>query len=311
MKQKIALVLSGGGARGIAHIGAIEELEKRGFKISSISGTSMGAVVGGVYASGRLQAYKNWLYTLDKMKLFSLIDFSFSTEGLVKGDKLLTKMKDFITDENIESLSLPYAAVAADIINKREVVFTKGNVFDAIRASIAIPTVFTPVKTEHGLLVDGGVINNIPIEYVKRKTNDLLVVVNVNADIPYEKPEVTKKEVVTEQSVYQKRMKEFYSHLQKLNPLSSEEKLGYFNLINKTISLMMFHIAKVSLEKNPPDILIEVSADCCGAFDFYRAEEMVQTGRTATIKSIEAWEQKNQLASISPSSHLVTTSKAV
>jgi NTE family protein len=166
MKQKVSLVLSGGGARGIAHIGVIEELEKQGFEIASISGTSMGAVVGGVYALGKMEEYKNWLYTLDKIKIFSLIDFSFSTQGLVKGDKLLNTVKAFIPDANIEDLSIPYAAIAADIINKKEVVFTKGSLFDAIRASMAIPTVFTPVKTEHGLLIDGGIINNMPINHV-------------------------------------------------------------------------------------------------------------------------------------------------
>jgi len=291
MKQKAALVLSGGGARGIAHIGVIEELEKNGFEISSIAGTSMGAVVGGVYASGKLEAYKDWLYTLDKMKLFNLLDFSFTTEGLVKGDKLFHKMKEFISDQNIEDFGIPYAAVAADIINKKEVIFTEGNVFNAIRASVAIPTVLTPVKTADGLLVDGGVINNIPIEYITRTPGDILIAVNVNADIPYIKPVIQKTEIVAEQSVYQKRLKDFYHHLQKLNPLSNEEKIGYFNLINKTISLMMFHIAKVSIEQHPPDILIEVSADCCGAFDFYRAEEMVETGRAAAIQSLGEYEE--------------------
>lgn len=291
MKQKVALVLSGGGARGIAHIGVIEELEKNGFQISSIAGTSMGAVVGGVYASGKLEAYKDWLYTLDKMKLFNLLDFSFTTEGLVKGDKLFHKMKEFISDQNIEDFGMPYAAVAADIINKKEVIFTEGNVFNAIRASVAIPTVLTPVKTADGLLVDGGVINNIPIEYITRTPGDILIAVNVNADIPYIKPVIQKTEIVAEQSVYQKRLKDFYHHLQKLNPLSNEEKIGYFNLINKTISLMMFHIAKVSIEQHPPDILIEVSADCCGAFDFYRAEEMVETGRAAAIQSLEKYNE--------------------
>ncbi len=291
MKQKVALVLSGGGARGIAHIGVIEELEKNGFEISSIAGTSMGAVVGGVYASGKLEAYKDWLYTLDKMKLFNLLDFSFTTEGLVKGDKLFHKMKEFISDQDIEDFNIPFAAVAADIINKKEVIFTEGNVFNAIRASVAIPTVLTPVKTADGLLVDGGVINNIPIEYITRTPGDILIAVNVNADIPYIKPVIQKTEIVAEQSVYQKRLKDFYHHLQRLNPLSNEEKIGYFNLINKTISLMMFHIAKVSIEQHPPDILIEVSADCCGAFDFYRAEEMVETGRSAAIQSLEKYNE--------------------
>lgn len=146
MKQKAALVLSGGGARGISHIGVIEELEKQGFEISSVSGASMGALVGGVHASGKLVELKNWLYDLDKMKVFSLVDFTLSAQGLVKGDRVLNKMKEFVADVNIEDLRIPYAAVAADIVNAKEVVFTNGSIYEAIRASIAIPTVLTPVK---------------------------------------------------------------------------------------------------------------------------------------------------------------------
>ncbi|PKP17606.1 MAG: hypothetical protein CVU06_12975, partial [Bacteroidetes bacterium HGW-Bacteroidetes-22] len=236
MKKKVSLVLSGGGARGIAHIGVIEELEKEGFDIFSVSGTSMGALIGGVYALGKMEACKNWLFTLDKIKVFNLVDFTLSTQGLVKGDKVLNKMKYFIPDANIEDLPIFYTAVAADIINKEEVAFTRGSVFEAIRASMAIPTVFTPVKTETGLLVDGGVLNNIPVNHALRRPDDLLVVVNVNADIPVERPKSSKRELEEKHSVYQKKIREFYGQLQKINPLSSPgESIGYFNLITKTL----------------------------------------------------------------------------
>ena len=175
MKKNVALVLSGGGARGIAHIGVIEELEKQGFDIKSISGTSMGALVGGVYAVGKMQEYKNWICTLDKFDVFKLVDFTFSTQGLVKGDRVINKMKEFIPDINIEDLKIYYAATATDISRKEEVVFTKGSLYEAVRASISIPTVFTPVKTENSLLVDGGVINNVPINHVKRTKDDIII----------------------------------------------------------------------------------------------------------------------------------------
>jgi NTE family protein len=289
MKQKAALVLSGGGARGIAHIGVIEELVKKGFEITSVSGTSMGAVVGGVYALGKMEEYKKWLYSLDKIKLFSLVDFSFTTQGLVKGDKLLNTIKTFIPDANIEDLSIPYVAIAADIINKKEVVFTKGSIFDAIRASMAIPTVFTPVKTTDGLLVDGGIINNMPINHVKRTPNDILIAVNVNADIPVDKPVIEKIETVAEQSIYQKKIKDFYNQLHILSPSNGEEKLGYFNLINKALSLMAYQMTQMSLEKYSPDIIVNISRHSCGTFDFYKAEELVEIGRHAAVKSIAAY----------------------
>jgi NTE family protein len=292
MKQKVALVLSGGGARGIAHIGAIEALEEQGFEITSVAGTSMGALVGGVYVLGKMHVYKEWLCTLDKMKVFSLVDFTLSGQGIVKGDKLIHKMRELIDDADIEDLVISYAAVAADIMNKREVVLKKGSVIDAIRASIAIPTVFTPVKTEDGLLVDGGVINNLPIDHVRRNPGDILVVVNVNAPIPCDAPIIPKHEVVAKESIYQEKIGEFYSHLQKLNPLSHEEKFGYFNVINKTISMMTYHTTQLALAKYTPDILINVSHDSCGTYDFYKAGEMVEMGRHVTVKCIETYQNK-------------------
>lgn len=292
MKQKVSLVLSGGGARGIAHIGVIEEIEKQGFEIFSVAGTSMGAMVGGIYALGKMEAFKNWLYTLDKLKVFSLVDFSFSIQGLVKGDKVFNKMKAFISDVNIEELDIFYTAVAADIINKEEVVFTKGSIFEAIRASISIPTILTPVKTENGLLVDGGVINNIPINHAQRTPGDILIVVNVNADVPVDKPTISKKESKIKQSIYQKKIKDFYLHLQKTHPVSKTEKLGYFELMNKTIGLMSYHNTQMILEKYTPDILINISRDSCNTYDFYKAEELVEIGRHAAIKNLKEFYAK-------------------
>jgi len=290
--KKVSLVLSGGGARGIAHIGAIEELEKQGFEIKSIAGTSMGAVVGGIYAVGKMQEFKNWLYTLDKIDVFKLIDFTLSSQGLIKGDRVFKRMKEFIPDMNIEELKIHYAATATDIINSKEVVFTKGSIYEAIRASIAIPTVITPVKKDNTLLVDGGVMNSIPIHHVKRSSGDIFIVVYVNADIPVYKPSISKREKEKQQSTYLKKIKQFQDQLHIIHPKSKTEQLGYFDLMNKSISLMTQHISKLSLEKFPPDILIEVSHMACGIFDFYKAEELVEIGSHAASKSIAEYCQK-------------------
>jgi len=282
----------GGGARGIAHIGAIEELEKHGFKIKSIAGTSMGALVGGIYAVGKLQAYKNWMYTLDKIDVFKLVDFTLSSQGLIKGDRVFKKMKEFIPDMNIEELDIHYAATATDIINKEEVVFTKGSIYKAIRASTAIPSVITPVKRDNALFVDGGVMNNVPINHVKRTKGDILAVVYVNAQIPVDKPFISKKEKDKKQSIYLKKIKQFQDQLHLIHPKTEHEKLGYFDLINKSISLLTDHISRMSIEKYPPDILIEVSHDVCGTYDFYKAEELVEIGRYATVKGINEYYNK-------------------
>ena len=295
MKPLVTLVLSGGGARGIAHIGVIEELERRGYEIASVTGSSMGALVGGVYAEGAMDAFKDWMVTLDKRKVFSLVDFTLSRSGLVKGDKVFNKMKDFIPDTPIEDLRIPYAAVAVDLINNGEVVFREGSLFDAIRASVSIPTVLTPIKTTDGLLVDGGVLNNIPISHAPRVPGDLLVVVNVNARIPVQRPDISKEEEEKKKRAYRKKIEEFQSHLRKIRPntpvekntQSHDEKMSFFNLIDKTISVMTYHMAQMSLNSFSPDVLIEVSRNSCGTYDFFKAGEMVEMGKAATIKALE------------------------
>ena len=298
MKPRITLVLSGGGARGIAHIGVIEELERRGYEIASVAGTSMGALVGGVYADDAMAPFKEWMLSLDRRKVFSLVDFNLGRLGMVKGDKVFNKMKDFIPDTLIENLRIPYVAVAVDLINKKEVVFREGSLFDAIRASVSIPTVLTPVKTADGLLVDGGVLNNIPVNHAKRVPGDLLVVVNVNASIPLIRPVISPEEHEKQKHAYQKKIEEFQLHLQKILSIgpsekqahNHEEKMSYFNLIDKTVGLMTDRLAQMLLKDYNPDLLIEVSHDACGTFDFYKADEMVTYGRAAAVKALNKLE---------------------
>jgi len=187
MKPTVALVLGSGGARGIAHIGVIRELINEGYEISSISGTSMGALVGGVYAAGKLDEYETWLCSLSKMDVFNLVDFTLSTQGIIKADRVLKEMQKFIPDQKIEDLPIKYAAVTTDLKNKKEVVITQGSLYDAIRASISIPMVITPIQKVDTLFVDGGVLNPVPVNRVFRQENDMLVAVNLNANIPYHK----------------------------------------------------------------------------------------------------------------------------
>ena len=276
----------------MAHIGVIEELEKRGFEIVSVTGTSMGAVVGAVYAMGKLKEFKEWLYSLDKLKVFRLMDFTLSKQGLLKGDKVLNRMKEFVEDRNIEDLKIPYAAVAVDLLNKREVVFREGRVYDAIRASIAIPGVLTPVKTKDGLLVDGGVMDNIPVKHVKKIGDELLVAVDVNGESSSKRVPETMEEKEDHQYFLQRQLNGLYEYLGIKSESKSEEKLGYVDLINKTIILMTHHMARLSLEKHAPDILIEVSGESCGTFDFYKAEMMVERGSKVAAKVLQELQEE-------------------
>ena len=287
MKQKVALVLGSGGARGTAHIGVIRELIKEGYEISSISGTSMGALVGGIYATGKLDEYESWLCSLSKMDVFNLVDFTLSTKGIIKADKVLKEIQKFIPDRNIEDLPIKFAAVATDLNHKKEVVITEGSLFEAIRASISIPMVITPLLKNDTLFVDGGVLNPIPVNRVVRQEDDILIAVNVNAQIPYKKPIV---EANHNWGYFEKltngKLSGFQKKLSKLFPESKNENIGYFDLIGETSSLMLTQISKLTLEMNSPDILIEVSRESCGAFDFYKAVELIELGREATIKSM-------------------------
>lgn len=297
MSKRISLVLSGGGARGLAHIGVIEELVNQGYEIHSVAGTSMGALVGGLFAMGELDKYKKWMIGLDKMKVFSLVDFTLSAHGLVKGDKVLQKMQEFIPDQKIEKFPIHFTALATDIKRREEVVFTKGSFYEAVRASIAIPNVLKPVKKKNQLLVDGGLLNNLPLAYAQREEGDTLVAVDVGANVPVIKPKISKEESKEQESAYQKKIKEFYQHLQKWFPNTNdedekekEEKLGYFDLMSSSINLMMEQQTKLQIENHPPDVLIQISRDSCGTYDFYRAQEMIEIGKLAFR---EQWKDKD------------------
>ena len=178
--KRVALALSSGGPRGFAYIGAIEELLSRGYEITSIAGTSAGALVGGIYAARGLDAFKEWLYGLDQLKVMSLMDVSLSRNYLVKGDKVIAAIKERVPDVNIQDLPVPFTAVASDLHTGEEILFREGPLFDAIRASISIPSMFRPVKWKGRTLVDGGLVNTFPLNRVARTGDDILVGFNVN-----------------------------------------------------------------------------------------------------------------------------------
>jgi NTE family protein len=177
----VSLVLGSGGARGYAHIGAIEELVAQGFDIRSVAGSSMGALVGGVYAAGKLDAYRDWVKPLQRFDVLRLLDLTFSGGGLIKGDRIIDKLRELIGEIRIEDLPISYTAVAVDLLAQREVWFSRGSLFDAIRASIAIPTVLRPHHYEGRTLVDGGLLNPVPITPTLRDLTDCTIAVDINA----------------------------------------------------------------------------------------------------------------------------------
>ncbi|MNZ41010.1 NTE family protein RssA [compost metagenome] len=180
MAKQVALVLGSGGARGYAHIGVIEEIERRGYQITCIAGCSMGSVIGGLYAAGKLREYRDWVESLDYLDVLRLLDVSFRL-GAIRGERVFGKIYEILGDINIEDLPITYTAVATDLINQQEIWFQEGSLHQAMRASAAIPSLFTPVVQGNRMLVDGGLLNPLPIVPVVSSHADLIIAVNLNA----------------------------------------------------------------------------------------------------------------------------------
>lgn len=287
----IALVLSSGGARGVAHSAVIEELLKDGHRITSIAGSSTGAVIGGFYAAGTLRGYTEWLKELDYWDVFNLLDFSISSKGFIKGEKVFKKVGPYIPEVNIEDLPIPFVAVASDIIKKEVVLYDKGNLKDALRATIAIPTILHPIKKGDSIIVDGGVVDPIPVDRVKRHPGDKLVVVDLNANIPFEKPEMKEME-----KTFINNLLNRYRKWRKTNN-KKETDLGIFEMMNQSFDLTQETLSKLLLEKYKPDLLVKVSRKVCGTMDFHKTPEILAVGREAYRKAVSEyplWDSGNK-----------------
>ena len=287
--QKVSLVLGSGGARGYAHIGVIEELEKNGYKIESISGSSMGALIGGLYACGKLQEYKEWVLGLDFIEIAKLLDFSFLTSGMMKGDKVFNKIQEMVGEVNIEDLPIKYTAVATDLVKKKEVWIQKGDLLGAIRASIAIPTIFTPKKIDNRYLIDGGVLNPLPIAPTISDNTDITIAVNLNANnakkytIKIPKKEL-EKENKLKKNIFElkQKAKSFFEK----EPKSEFDEMNMFAIIGKTIDIMQNSVLECKMAGYAPDIMINIANDTCDFYEFNRAYEMIELGKIATQEKL-------------------------
>jgi len=291
MSQSVSLVLSSGGARGYAHIGVIQALEAHSFKISAITGCSMGAVVGGVYAAGGLQKFIEWATNLERTDVFKLYDFVFSSQGLIKGERVFKSMESYIADQKIEDLPIPFKALATDLNSQKEIIFSNGSLYKALRASSAIPAVVKPAEFGDLELLDGGILSPLPIKFATKNPGDIIVAVDVNAKIPYDHSKKTKNEIAED--------KQFNSHLEKLASKwfkkenykinTAKKKLGFFDLMMKSIDMMQDKITENILEQNPPDILVQISRNTCSTFDYYKADKLIEEGKAAFEVALEKY----------------------
>jgi len=254
MKHKISLVLGSGGARGLAHIGVIKWLTAKGYEIDEIVGCSIGSLVGAAFAEGRINELSHWMSNLTKREVFRLMDFTDPRFGILKGERVFHTLQDVFEDMAIEDLKIKYTAVATDLVEGKEVIFREGSIYAAIRASIAIPAVFRGVEQKGRFLVDGGVLNPIPINYVQ-ETNTITVVVNLDG-APNGDNE---------------------THYAKLNALG---------ILQESYIAMRRRLSNMSLALYKPDYVVDVPHNMAGIWDFDRASELIENGYELAEKQL-------------------------
>jgi NTE family protein len=279
-KRTISLVLGSGGARGYAHIGVIGWLKDHGFAIRSIAGSSMGALIGGIYAAGKLDAYAEWVRALDRSDVLQLLDLSFGRSGLFKGERVMRALQDLIGEYDIEDLPISFTAVATDLDTEKEVWLSKGPLFDALRASIAIPTLFTPFQYKGRRLVDGGLVNPLPIAPTLRDMTDLTIAVNLSGQEERDLERQTVHDTPVGEPRYKRMIRQFIDELVGKKPTEREmEELGMFDVISRALDTMQNTISRLKLASYSPDILIDIPRNACYFYEFYRADEMIELGR--------------------------------
>lgn len=276
-KKTVSLVLGSGGARGLAHVGIIRYLEENDYEIKSISGCSIGALIGGFYAAGKLDAYVNWLEEIDTFDMLKLLAFK-GTGGLVSGDTLMKELKELIGDYEIENLPINFTAVATDINAEKEVWINKGSLLNAIRASSSLPLFFTPYLHNEKLLVDGGALNPVPIAPTFHDETDITIAVNLGGEISDEcLIEEDQKNIFTET---------FQEYLPKLSiPDMLFSKNNMYFVANKSFETMQSNLARMKLAAYPADIEINIPINLCGTFEFDKASKVVDYGYQLCCKN--------------------------
>ena len=286
-KQKtVSLVLGSGGARGLTHIGVIKWLSENNYVIQSIAGASIGALIGGIHASGQLEVYKNWVSALEKKDVIRLLDISFARKSLFKGDRIIEVLREMIGDFEIEKLPISYTAVATDMHAQREVWLNKGSLFDAIRASIAIPSIFSPYEYQGKVFLDGSLVNPIPIAPTLNDKTDLTIVVNLNGKVQAHSSANTSvlrdftnsSDAVLSQKRYHQRIVGFINSISLNHKNSTVKDISMLEIIAKSMDTMQSKIARFQLAAYSPDAIVTIPVDVCSFYEFYRAKELIDIG---------------------------------
>ncbi len=311
MGKNVALVLGSGGARGLAHIGAIEALEARGYTITSIAGCSMGSIIAGMYAAGQLKEAKEWFLQVDKQLILRMMDINLlSGNSLVKGEKIIKELQRVVPDRPIEELHIPCSIVASDMMNTEEVVFRTGSLFEAVRASISIPLFFQPVQMGDRLLIDGGILNPLPLHVIERTEGDILVAADISGkdampiDTTYEPIDVAGRIADLEArgidvpDGLEKQLCQLGKRVDSILQRRAKDlgrNFSFVNMLDRMSDMQIQQNTLMALQLTPPDVHAVMRQYAYNTFDFDKAEEIIEQGRIIMDKAMEQYEQENRL----------------
>jgi NTE family protein len=312
-KKRVALALGSGGARGLAHIGVIHRLEEMGYEIGYLAGTSIGALVGGIYAAGALDTYEGWARELTRGDMLRLLDFSFNGGSIFKGDRVIDAIRELIGDRQIEDLPIGFTAVATDLVEQSEVWLRQGSLFKAIRASTAIPSLLSPVRNEGRLLADGGLVNPIPIAPTLNYVGDFVIAVDLNASREGislangndngsgngsgngngNKQEGEDANVAAKRAQYQQAIRNFIDRLMpsKTEPKKKSSEPGFLDMTAQTLDIMQNAIARLKLAAYRPDVVIHIPRDICQFWEFDRAAPLIEFGYERALEAMNQFER--------------------
>ena len=300
-KPKIGLALGGGAARGWSHIGVIDALTEAGINPDIVCGTSMGALVGGVYASGRLAALRDWALAADRRIVTSLVDVAFMAGGLIDGVRIVEWLGKLEIAKAIEDLDMPYGAVATDVSTGREMWLRSGALDRAIRASIAMPGIFSPIQIDDVWMVDGGLVNPVPVSLCRAMGADFVIAVNVNEDLlgrrlvpepPAAQPEANAPRPANVMELLKAAPAAWAAPLASFRLFGNPATPGYFDVLANALNIMQDHITRSRLAGEPPHALILPRVMNIGLLDFHRAAEAIAEGRAAAERALPAIEAR-------------------
>ena len=307
MGKNVALVLGSGGARGLAHIGAIEALEERGYTITSIAGCSMGSIIAGMYAAGQLKEAKEWFLQVDKQLILRMMDINLlSGNSLVKGQRIILELQKVVPDRPIEELNIPCSIVASDMMNTEEVVFRTGSLFEAVRASISIPLFFQPVQIGNRLLIDGGILNPLPLHVVDRTEGDILVAMDISGkdsmpvnteyepiDVDGKLAEWTARGIPVPKS-WETQLRQLGKRVDGIRQRRAADlgrTVSFTSMLDRMSDMQIQQNTLMALRLTPPDVHAVMRQYAYNTFDFDRAEEIISEGKRIMTEALERYEQ--------------------